>query len=59
VDNNDTPSYVEIFNVLRMTEFFLKEHFFKFNNLVLPKSRANIWQYFEGNIEDECKVVNL
>ena len=24
-------SYAEIFNVLRMTEFFLKEHFFKFN----------------------------
>jgi DNA repair protein RecO (recombination protein O) len=59
VDNNDTPSYAEIFNVLRMTEFFLKEHFFKFNNLIFPKSRATIWQYFEDNVEDEYKVANL
>lgn len=46
VDNNQTPSYAEIFNVLKMTEFFLYEHFFKFHNLLLPKSRANLWQFF-------------
>ena len=46
VDNNQSPSYVEIFNVLKMTEFFLYEHFFKFHNLLLPKSRVNLWQFF-------------
>lgn len=44
VDNKQNPSYEEIFNVLEMTEFFLYEHFFKFNNLLLPKSRANVKQ---------------
>lgn len=51
VDNNHTPSYAEIFNVLKMTEFFLKEHFFKFHNLLLPKSRATLWRFFEEMFE--------
>lgn len=46
VDNNQSPSYEEIFNVLKITEFFLKKHFFAFHNLLLPKSRANLWQFF-------------
>lgn len=46
VDKNDTPSYAEIFNVLKMTGFFLKEHFFKFHNLLLPESRSRLRQYF-------------
>lgn len=46
VDNNQTPSYAEIFNVLKMTEFFLYEHFFKFHNLQIPESRASLWQFF-------------
>lgn len=50
VDNNTNPSYTEIFNVLKMTEFFLKEHFFKFHNLIWPKSRADIWQHFEDAV---------
>lgn len=51
VDKNDTPSYAEIFNVLKMTEFFLYENFFKFHNLVLPQSRANLWRFFDENAE--------
>ena len=58
VDKNHTPSYTEIFNVLRMTEFFLKEHFFKFNNLIMPKSRATIWRYFT-DFDEQNKVVGL
>lgn len=58
VDKNHSPSYAEIFNVLRMTEFFLNEHFFKFNNLIMPKSRANIWQYFT-EIDEPKKAVGL
>lgn len=58
VDKNYTPSYAEIFNVLRMTEFFLKEHFFKFNNLIMPKSRALIWRYF-SDFDEQNKVVGL
>ncbi len=54
VDNRYTPTYAEIFNVLKMTGFFLKEHFFKFHNLLLPKSRANLWQYFTETEEDEA-----
>lgn len=46
VDKNDAPSYAEIFNVLKMTGFFLKEHFFKFHNLLLPESRSRLRQYF-------------
>lgn len=53
VDNNQTPSYAEIFNVLKMTEFFLHEHFFKFHNLPLPKSRANLWQFFADDDTEE------
>ena len=45
VDNKQNPSYEEILNVLKMTEFFLFESFFKFHNLLLPKSRANLWQF--------------
>lgn len=48
VDNNSNPTYEEIFNVLQMTGHFLKEHFFKFHNLLLPKSRANLWQFFNN-----------
>lgn len=54
VDNNHFPTYEEIFNVLKMTEFFLYEHFFKFHNLLLPKSRANIWQLF-ADLDDNEK----
>lgn len=53
VDNNQTPSYAEIFNVLKMTEFFLYEHFFKFHNLHIPKSRTDIWQLFADIDEKE------
>ncbi len=53
VDNNHSPTYAEIFNVLKMTEFFLYEHFFKFHNLLIPKSRANIWQLFADINEEE------
>lgn len=53
VDNNQAPSYAEIFNVLKMTEFFLYEHFFKFHNLLLPKSRANLWQFFAEMNEEQ------
>ena len=28
-----------------MTEFFLKENFFKFHNLPFPPSRALLWQF--------------
>lgn len=45
VDKTTAPSYAEIFNVLRMTEFFLKENFFKFHNLPFPPSRALLWQF--------------
>lgn len=48
VDNNYQPTYAEIFNVLKMTEFFLKENFFKFHNLTIPASRADVWRYFDG-----------
>lgn len=47
VDKNDTPSYEEIFNVLRMTEFFLNQNFFKFHNLRMPESRLTLWQFYE------------
>jgi len=47
VDKNDTPSYEEIFNVLRMTEFFLNKNFFKFHNLHMPESRSSLWQFYE------------
>lgn len=49
VDKTITPSYAEIFNVLRMTEFFLKENFFKFHNLPFPPSRSTLWQF---NLEE-------
>ncbi|MBR2274061.1 MAG: DNA repair protein RecO [Alphaproteobacteria bacterium] len=45
VDKNQSPSYAEIFNVLEMTEFFLKENFFKFHNLPMPESRSNFWLF--------------
>ena len=47
VDKNTTPSYAEIFNVLRMTEFFLRQNFFKFHNLPMPKTRETLWQFYE------------
>lgn len=52
VDNNHQPSYAEIFNVLKMTEFFLKENFFKFHNLSIPASRADVWRYFDDVVAD-------
>ena len=39
VDKSDSPSYKEIFNVLEMTSYFLKENFFKFHNIKMPESR--------------------
>jgi len=56
VDKNDTPSYAEIFNVLKMTEFFLYENFFKFHNLVLPESRANLWRFFDDEALTEAEA---
>jgi DNA repair protein RecO (recombination protein O) len=56
VDKNDTPSYAEIFNVLKMTEFFLYENFFKFHNLVLPQSRANLWRFFDDEALTEAEA---
>lgn len=53
VDNKQNPYYEEILNVLKMTEFFLFEHFFKFHNLLLPKSRANLWQFFADVSDDK------
>ena len=53
VDKSDTASYAEIFNVLKMTEFFLYENFFKFHNLILPQSRANLWRFFDEEPEVE------
>ena len=47
VDKSDTPSYAEIFNVLKMTEFFLSQNFFKFHNLPMPKTRETLWQFYE------------
>mgnify|MGYP002868790044 CR=1 FL=1 len=59
VDKRDTASYVEIFNVLKMTEFFLYENFFKFHNLPLPQSRANLWRFFEEMAAEEENVTEL
>jgi len=58
VDKNHTPSYAEIFNVLKMTEFFLNEHFFKFHNLQMPEGRTNLWQFYETEdiLETESKI---
>ena len=56
VDNNQNPSYEEIFNVLKITEFFLKKHFFAFHNLLLPKSRANLWQFFINPNDDDTSI---
>ena len=53
VDKNHTPSYVEIFNVLRMTEFFLKTNFFKFHNIAIPESRSYINTLFEDILNQE------
>ena len=53
VDKSDAPSYKEIFNVLKMTEYFLKENFFKFHNIKIPESRHKIWQFFEYKIDDD------
>jgi hypothetical protein len=55
VDKNNAPSYAEIFNVLKMTEFFLYENFFKFHNLAIPESRTNLWRFFEN--EDDEKTL--
>ena len=52
VDNNDSPSYREIFNVLKMTEHFLKMNFFGFHNIKMPESRANLWDLIEKEIDD-------
>ena len=52
VDKSDSPSYKEIFNVLKMTEYFLKENFFKFHNIKMPEGRHKIWNMFEDEILD-------
>ena len=51
VDKNQSPSYEEIFNVLRMTEFFLKENFFKFHNLQIPERRSTLWRFYNTSEE--------
>lgn len=57
VDKNPSPSYAEIFNVLKMTEFFLKKHFFEFHNLKMPESRLNLWRFYEEDeIEEKVAV---
>lgn len=53
VDNRYTPTYTEIFNVLRMTGFFLKEHFFKFHHLPYPATRDDIRRCFAGMSDGE------
>ena len=58
VDNQYNPTYEELQNVLKLTGFFLKENYFKFHNLILPKSRDNLWQYldeFKPNEQCECE----
>ena len=52
VDKSDSPSYKEIFNVLKMTEYFLKENFFKFHNIKMPEGRHKLWNMFEDEILD-------
>ena len=59
VDKKQSPSYEEIFNVLRMTEFFLRENFFKFHNLQMPLSRANLWQFYENEEQNETEDIKL
>lgn len=59
VDKSDTASYVEIFNVLKMTEFFLYENFFKFHSLLLPQSRANLWRFFDEMTDDVENMAEL
>jgi DNA repair protein RecO (recombination protein O) len=53
VDKSDSPSYKEIFNVLEMTSYFLKENFFKFHNIKMPESRHKIKDIL-ANIENEA-----
>ena len=55
VDKRETASYAEIFNVLKMTEFFLYENFFKFHNLQEPSSRANLWRFWSDEPDEEQK----
>ncbi len=52
VDKSDSPSYKEIFNVLQMTEYFLKENFFKFHNIKMPETRSKIWKLLEEQISE-------
>ncbi len=52
VDKSDTPTYKEIFNVLEMTSYFLKENFFKFHNLKMPDSHHKITEIL-ATLEDE------
>lgn len=59
VDKTYTPSYTEIFNVLRMTEFFLNENFFKFHNLPMPKTRETLWQFYENDENNEKIAVGF
>lgn len=49
VDKKQSPSYAEIFNVLKMTGFFLKENFFKFHNLPMPNTRETLWRFYVNN----------
>jgi len=56
VDKTYSPSYAEIFNVLRMTEFFLNENFFKFHNLLMPITRKNLWQFYVDEDYTEEKI---
>ncbi len=51
VDNRYDATYAEIFNVLKMTGFFLKEHFFKFHNLPVPLGRETLRRYFDDTGE--------
>lgn len=47
VDKSESPSCKEIFDVLKLTEHFLKVNFFKFHNIKMPESREKIWQFFD------------
>ncbi len=50
VDKSKTPSINEIFDVLRLTEHFLKANFFKFHNMKMPESRDKVWQILEAEM---------
>ena len=42
VDKNYNPSYAEVAELLKMTEFFLNKNFFENHSLKFPNNRANL-----------------